>query len=171
MANHITQDSSEFERAEKFLHLVRKLVVKTTTHKPEDTIEAENRLKKHLKGRNPGKIMGPVTFFIFCNNIYQKSSVTMGEISSELFVSPATVTRLVNWWIKNGLAERLPDTSDKRLVRVRITEEGKAFHEMAKEITHKRIGDFLGRLNPEEQIIINLLLEKLLSADENDAAG
>ena len=170
MPDPIKQSSSEFKRAEKFLHLIRKLVVKSTTRKSDEVAtEAENRLKRHLKSRNPGKIMGPVTFFTFCNSIYQKSSVTMGEISNELFVSPATATRVVDWWVKNGLVERFPDSSDKRLVRVKITEEGKVVHEIAVEISHKRIGEFLGRLNPEEQIIINLLLEKLLSVQENDA--
>ena len=150
---------------------MRKLVVKSTTGRSDEVAaEAGKRLLKHLKGRNPGKIMGPLTFFTFCNTIYQKSSVTMGEISNELFTSPATATRLVDWWVKNGLAERLPDSSDKRLVRVKITPEGKVAHELAKEIAHKRIDEFLGRLNPEEQIIINLLLEKLLSNHEDGSA-
>ncbi len=167
-----TQNSPEYERAEKFLQLVRKLVVTATTKRSDEVAaEMENRITRHLKGRNPVKIMGPVTFFTFCNTVYQKSSVTMGEISNELFVSPATATRVVDWWVKNGLVERLPDSSDKRLVRVKITEEGKVTHEIAKKIAHKRIGEFLGRLNPEEQIIINLLLEKLLSAHENDTDG
>ncbi len=168
MSNQSTQNASEFERAETFLQLVRKLVVTSTTRKSDEVAtEAEKRLMKHLKGRNPGKIMGPVTFFTFCHSIYQNASVTMGEISNEIFVSPATATRVVDWWVKNGLAERLPDSSDKRLVRVKITEEGRVVHEIAVEIAHKRIGEFLSRLNPEEQIIVNLLLEKLLSASEN----
>ncbi len=172
MTNHSTQNSSEYERAEMFLHLIRKLVVKSTTGKSDEIAAgAEKRILKLLKVRTPRKLMGPVTFFTFCNSISQKSSVTMGEISNELFVSPATVTRVVDWWVKNGLVERLPDSSDKRLVRVKITEEGKVVHEIVKEIAHKRVGEFLARLNPEEQIIINLLLRKLLSDSENGAAG
>jgi DNA-binding MarR family transcriptional regulator len=171
MPDNSTQNSSEFERADKFLDLIRKLIVKATKYRPDDSAEAEKRLKRHLKSSDPGKTGWPVTFFIFCKSIYQKSSVTMGEISNELLTSPATATRVVDWWVKNGLVERLHDPDDKRLVRVKITEEGKAFHELSKEIAHKRIGEFLGGLNPEEQIIINLLLEKLLSAHENRAAG
>ena len=87
----------------------------------------------------------------------------MGELTRELKLPPATTNRLVSWWVDNGLAERLRDPKDKRIIRVRITEAGRKFQEISQEIAVARLEPCFRKLTMEETIIFNLLLDKLTS--------
>jgi len=57
----------------------------------------------------------------------------MGELSDWLLVSNGNVTSIVDRLIEDGLVERLQDGGDRRVLRVRMTKEGKKqFARMAK---------------------------------------
>jgi DNA-binding MarR family transcriptional regulator len=58
--------------------------------------------------------------------IGREGPVTLGELAAQEQVSPPTVTKVVKELEDLGLLARLPDPADKRVVRVAITDEGRA---------------------------------------------
>jgi MarR family transcriptional regulator, organic hydroperoxide resistance regulator len=48
------------------------------------------------------------------------------ELAEEAWSSPGTVTSVVNTLVKSGFAERRPDDADRRVVRLYITDQGRA---------------------------------------------
>jgi DNA-binding MarR family transcriptional regulator len=48
------------------------------------------------------------------------------ELAAEAWSSPGTVTSVVNTLVKSGFAERRPDDADRRVVRLYITDQGRA---------------------------------------------
>jgi DNA-binding MarR family transcriptional regulator len=52
--------------------------------------------------------------------------MSLGRISSQLFLHPASITSTVDGLERLGLVERVPNPEDRRGVRARITERGRA---------------------------------------------
>ena len=86
--------------------------------------------------------------------------LTMGEISKALELSLSAATRLVDSLVENGLAERADDPTDRRIVRVALTDEGRKMFEVVFGVIHKRIGEFLSHLTMEEIDQLMYLLRK-----------
>jgi DNA-binding MarR family transcriptional regulator len=58
--------------------------------------------------------------------IGREGPLTLGELAAQEQVSPPTVTKVVKELEDLGLLARLADPTDKRVVRVTITDEGRA---------------------------------------------
>ena len=56
--------------------------------------------------------------------LYYHDSLTMGQVADMLSVSSPTATGTVNRLVARGLLERVPDASDRRLVRIRLSQQG-----------------------------------------------
>jgi DNA-binding MarR family transcriptional regulator len=54
-------------------------------------------------------------------------SVPMSEIGSRLYISRPYMTRLADLMIADGLVERQPDSQDRRVINLTITEKGKKY--------------------------------------------
>lgn len=48
------------------------------------------------------------------------------ELADQAWSAPGTVTSVVNTLVKNGFVERKPDATDRRVVRLYITDQGRA---------------------------------------------
>ena len=88
----------------------------------------------------------------------------MGELSQALSVPLYTATRMVDSLVENGLAERLPDPDDRRIVRVTLTDDGLRFHEAIESRITKDIQKIMACLTPEEQDILMALLRKVTAS-------
>jgi DNA-binding MarR family transcriptional regulator len=165
MTTYSVLSTSSSERAERFIDNIRKLLFLISADSYADSAEAERRLGEIPKGA--GRIAGPIAFSTLGNILRRREAVTMGAITRGLLVPPSTANRLVSWWVDNGLAERLSDPNDKRVIRVRITEEGIRFQEVTQDIAITRINSFFSKLTPEEATIFSLLFDKLTSKFED----
>lgn len=94
--------------------------------------------------------------------------MSMGELSEALDVPLSTATRMVDWVVKSGYAERLPDADDRRVVRVALTEAGRALYQSINEFVKHRIEEILGRLTPGERQTLIKLLRKVVNALEKE---
>ena len=56
-------------------------------------------------------------------------SVTQRDLGEMLQVSPAALTTMLQRIERQGLIERWPDATDQRLMRLRLTDEGRALNE------------------------------------------
>jgi DNA-binding MarR family transcriptional regulator len=86
---------------------------------------------------------------------------TMGELSTCLDLPLSTATRIVDWLVRGGLVERVPDPSDRRVVRVRMTEVGQQYFRTSMEFNRQRIISLLENFTPDEQEQLLKLLGKL----------
>ncbi len=58
--------------------------------------------------------------------LYRGGACALGDLAGELDTTPRNVTGLVDHLERDGLVERVPDLEDRRSVRARLTEAGKA---------------------------------------------
>ena len=68
--------------------------------------------------------------FRACRLMYEAGTLTMSELSYRLLAQNYAVTRLVNWMVSKGLAERTNDPRDGRIVRVSLTAKGCQLYEL-----------------------------------------
>lgn len=96
------------------------------------------------------------------------NGLNMSELSDWLLVSKGNVTAIVERLISDGLARRLPQEGDRRIIRVLLTAKGKAdFAGMARQ--HEAWLDHAMRgLTDEDFEILLASLQRLrLSIEEN----
>lgn len=80
-----------------------------------------------------------------------EDGLLLGELSRRMMVSNGNVTGLVERLVQSGLIERNANESDRRAVRVRLTNEGRrVFAEMAREHADW-IAEFFEGLGEEDQ--------------------
>lgn len=95
-----------------------------------------------------------------------REPLTMGELSEALAVPLSTATRMVDWLVKSGYAERLPDPEDRRVVRVGLTETGQELYQTINGFMRQRVEQVLRRFSAEERENLVLLLRKIVKTLE-----
>lgn len=90
---------------------------------------------------------------------------TMNELARLLALDKSSVTGLVDRAQRRGLVKRVPSITDRRAVRVRLTDEGR---ELVAEISLRfeaEVTALLARLPPPDREAISALVSRLLVAD------
>jgi DNA-binding MarR family transcriptional regulator len=98
----------------------------------------------------------------------QHEPVTMGELGRALDVPLSTATRIVDWLVRNGYAERQPDVNDRRVVRVALTDTGQAVYQASNAFARHRLETLLRCLTAEECGDLVALMRKLVQALEEE---
>lgn len=99
--------------------------------------------------------------------------VTATAISRAVHLSPSTVVGIIDRLEEKGWVVRARDTSDRRVVHVAVTEQGKALLERAPSPLQRTLAEALNSLPELEQATIALSLERivaLMEAQTIDAA-
>jgi len=87
-----------------------------------------------------------------------EDGLLLGELSRRMMVSNGNVTGLVERLVQSGLIERNANESDRRAVRVRLTDEGRrVFAEMAKEHADWIAEFFEGLAEDEQEALLSQL--------------
>ena len=102
-------------------------------------------------------------FYRSCSSIYPKGNITMGEFSSALSVPLSTATRIADWLVDHEYIQRLPDTDDRRVVRVALTDTGKELFKAIDRYIRQRMQQILSSLTTEERTTLLNLVSKVLS--------
>jgi DNA-binding MarR family transcriptional regulator len=92
----------------------------------------------------------------------------LGELAAAELVQPPTVTRLVTSLENAGLVAKETDGADRRVVRVRITAEGRRNLQRIRTLKNAFLTRRLAALDPAEMVLaedLTRLLEHLV-ADE-----
>ncbi|EKN65021.1 MarR family transcriptional regulator [Neobacillus bataviensis LMG 21833] len=63
--------------------------------------------------------------FVALQWLFEDGDMTIGELSNKMYLACSTTTDLVDRMEKNLLVERVKDSSDRRVVRIHLLEEGK----------------------------------------------
>ncbi|MBW4082172.1 MarR family transcriptional regulator [Paenibacillus sp. S150] len=83
----------------------------------------------------------------------------VSEISRYMRLSPPTITQLINSLEAKQMVERLPDATDRRVVRIKLTEQGKIITGRAKHHMNDMLNKMVDYLGEDES---NHLAELLL---------
>jgi DNA-binding MarR family transcriptional regulator len=91
---------------------------------------------------------------------------TMGEVGTQLGIPLSSATRMADTLVHAGLAKRLIDRNDRRVVRLTITDNGREFMGLGMDYLKQRIGGLLGHFTPDEQAQLLHLMSKLIDSVE-----
>lgn len=157
-------DAVEFAR---LLHRMINLKPRFQALLPERLEEFKARLEKTRPGGQGGKAADYKLLFTVGTLLTRQSEpVTMGELSREMGVPLSTATRIVDWLVNSDLAERLPDPTDRRIVRVAISPAGMEIYQVSLEIMSEQIEKWWGGFSPEERMMLVSLMRKFIDAME-----
>ena len=126
------------------------------------------RLIRGVKGAppedRPPRIPNPALLHRMISFLRQNPGSTMGEFSQALGMPLYAATRIVDSLVKNGLADRLSDPDDRRIVRVTLTDVGLRLHETMEAHLVRGIQRMMACLTPEEQGVLITLLRKVTAS-------
>ncbi|MDW7651648.1 MAG: MarR family transcriptional regulator [Bacillota bacterium] len=83
--------------------------------------------------------------------LYMHDDLTMGALSTEIYLAESAATRLVDRLVKINLVKRKGDDKDRRVVRVYLTSYGRQLASLVFERRSKRFRNLSERLSPEER--------------------
>ncbi len=98
--------------------------------------------------------------------VRHQNEATMKDLSERLNVSQSTVTQLAERLVKRGLAERIADPADRRVVRLRLSKLGQEAVGIAEARGDARHRAIWNRLDPAERDIVMQGLETLAEMAE-----
>jgi MarR family 2-MHQ and catechol resistance regulon transcriptional repressor len=107
--------------------------------------------------------------------VKNQGPMSMSSIAQALYYSKQNLTSIVDNLVREGHVERLPDPSDRRVLNIALTAQGRTFmEERKKKIKGRLVGD-LSHLSEEELERlskafddIKLVLPKMLGNDALD---
>ena len=129
-------------------------------------------LRQRIRESNLGGKTGHFNDFDLFHNVglvfsNHEGPITMGELSRDLNIPLSTATRIMDWMVENGYAQRLPDPQDRRIVRVGLTEAGQEIYTAINQFFMERIEKIMGQLTAEERETFTALFCKVLDALES----
>lgn len=92
----------------------------------------------------------------------------MSEISRFLGLTPPTVTQLINSLEAKQMVERQADPSDRRVVRIKLTEQGKIITRKARDHMDATLQKMVAYLGEEESDQLAELLLKVYAFMEDN---
>lgn len=108
-------------------------------------------------------------------SIEKASDNSMSHIAKRLMITQGTLTTNVAKLVNKGYVVRVKDPSDKRLVRLTLTDKAKEVLEIHDDFHREMIDKTIGDLGLDENEVLNESLENILSyfrqvyAREDDA--
>ncbi|PIR46783.1 MAG: hypothetical protein COV07_02270 [Candidatus Vogelbacteria bacterium CG10_big_fil_rev_8_21_14_0_10_45_14] len=119
----------------------------------------------------PTKKTDPSTFLRIgtLHYISESKRPTMQKISKFLSITPPSVTSLINGLINSGMITRVPDTRDRRMIRIEISPKGRKFLEKTHKEMTERMSQVLEKLDPKDIDDLVRIMKKLQKAYEKNS--
>jgi DNA-binding MarR family transcriptional regulator len=99
--------------------------------------------------------------------LYLHDDLTMGELSSEIYLAESAATRLVDRLVKMNLVRRKGDEKDRRVVRVYLTSYGRQLANLVFQRRSLRFSNLAEQLTPEEREMMVVSSKAVLRAFEH----
>ncbi len=131
--------SSEYRDANKFTAAIQAIFPKLMHY-----LSAEENRELTGLGITPSQINALLV-------LYFHEDLTMGELSSEIYLAESAATRLVNRLVNLNLVKRRGDEKDRRVVRVALTSYGRQLSRLVFERRSFRFNNLAEHLDPSER--------------------
>ena len=93
--------------------------------------------------------------------VLSAASITMSELAKILMMTKPQLTHLVDQLVRLGIVERSPDATDRRVIHVALTDNGRILLEDMKRKVKENIRIRLASLTEEELTQMSAALETL----------
>ncbi len=122
-------------------------------------LESHNLMLGELRRRMAGECT--MARFDLLANLEREDGQTPAELSRRMLVTAGNLTGLVDRAERDGVAERRPDPSDRRLSRVWLTDKGRGLVRQLLPSHSDHVSELLLALEPSERRELRRLLGKL----------
>ncbi|MBY5973669.1 MarR family winged helix-turn-helix transcriptional regulator [Pseudooceanicola marinus] len=102
-----------------------------------------------------------VAYWRVLMSLYEDQALSISEISSYCIIKPNTATKIIQRMTAQGLVTTGPRPSDGRVTEVCLTPAGHEMRRNARSIADEVFVTAFEDLSREEQMVLNLLLEKV----------
>ncbi|MGD6802482.1 MarR family winged helix-turn-helix transcriptional regulator [Rossellomorea aquimaris] len=99
--------------------------------------------------------------FVALQWLFEGGDMTIGELSTKMFLACSTTTDLVDRMEKTELVERVKDNKDRRVVRIHLLHEGERIIEEVIEKRQQYLQEILKNFSGDEIKTLNANLSKL----------
>jgi DNA-binding MarR family transcriptional regulator len=144
------------------VHDFQQIGIKFDAMLPKDLEQLRDLLDGIQIGDKPNRLINYHLFSRVSFNLYRVNNMTMSELSHALSVPFSTATRMVDWFVDNGYAQRLPDPEDRRVVRVALTDGGRELYQTTERYMVQHFRLMLSPLTVKEQNILFRIMEKVV---------
>lgn len=103
-------------------------------------VNEQSKKAEHATG-----LTGPQLWAI--KTIAEEAPIMVSEIARRMYLHPATVVGILDRLEKQGLVVRIRSTEDRRVVKVELTEQGRALVEKSPEVAQGLLVEGLEKLN------------------------
>ncbi len=158
------QEEAFLSQTVQFLHDCFQIRLRLEATFPKELVQIKDHLNEIKPNDIPFRDINFILFYRISHNLYRKSNLTMGELSSALSVQVSTATRMVDWMVKEGYAQRLPDPEDRRIVRVALTDTGRELHKAIESYMVQHLRQVLSCVTDEERTMLFNIMPKVMSA-------
>jgi DNA-binding MarR family transcriptional regulator len=93
--------------------------------------------------------------------IKENDGITQKDLSEKSFVTPATITGMLIKLEANSYIYRIPDETDKRIMRVYLTDEGRNFTDKCEKYMAKMVEQLFDGFTAEELETFSHLVNKV----------
>ena len=93
--------------------------------------------------------------------IYQKEPCRMSDLSKEAMVSTSSLTIMLNKLVDQGLVKRQSSAKDRRVILVKLTDQGKAILQDVHRRYLSAIEEKVALLEPEQKKTLHDLLKEV----------
>lgn len=121
-------------------------------------IRGLNRLHHRGMSQKPGEMM--VLYSLSLHARKNSDGMMVSEISEKLNVTSPTITQHINSLEAQGLIERRPDPSDRRIVRIRLSQQGEQMIDHLKEARLAMFVDLAKHLGKEKSLLLSDILRE-----------
>jgi DNA-binding MarR family transcriptional regulator len=128
---------------------------------PEHVIRLQQQLESSRRGRGDLLSNYPILLRILSFLVHVEIPPTMSELGEALDTPLSSTTRMVDWLVRANILERVGDPHDRRLVRVRLTEDGRQIYYTGMDFNKQQLVKLLAIYTPEEQELLLRLMSKL----------
>jgi DNA-binding MarR family transcriptional regulator len=98
--------------------------------------------------------------------LHERDDLSVKALGEQLGLSLAAMSRAVDELVQRGLTDRSEDPSDRRIKRLRLTEQGRALVLKMRELRMAGFEQFVATLSPKERAQLAKALEPILARDE-----
>jgi DNA-binding MarR family transcriptional regulator len=102
---------------------------------------------------------------LYLAQLWREDGLSSAELASRTGVSPPAVTKVVSGLERTGLVRRERDPADARLVRVWLTDAGRALQDPVTEIWYTAERDFWDSLTDEERANARAAVHDMLGSE------
>jgi DNA-binding MarR family transcriptional regulator len=99
--------------------------------------------------------------------LFKDAHCGVGDIASQLSVSNAAASQMVDKLVQHGLVERTEDPHDRRAKRLSLTPKGHRILERSRDARLAWTRDLVNKLDPERRAAIVTALEHLIVAAQD----